>query len=97
MRIGVIGSITRDQIFPFQQPEKESIGGIFYTILVLANLLTENDEVYPICYLGKDFSDHVLEKLSEFKNIKLDGIKILKQKNVLHQIIYHDFENRDEI
>ncbi len=97
MRIGVIGSITRDQIFPFQQAEKESIGGIFYTILVLSNLLTATDEVYPICYLGKDFSDNVLSKLSEFENIKLDGIKILNQKNVLHQIIYHDFENRDEI
>lgn len=97
MRIGVIGSITRDQIFPFQQPEKESIGGIFYTILVLSNLLTENDEVYPICYVGKDFSDQILEKLVEFRNIKLDGLKILNQNNVLHRIIYHDFENRDEI
>ncbi|MBN2091470.1 carbohydrate kinase family protein, partial [candidate division KSB1 bacterium] len=56
-----------------------------------------NDEVYPICYLGKNFSNHVLDKLVEFKNIKLDGIKILNQKNVLHRIIYHDFENRDEV
>lgn len=97
MKIGVVGTFIRDLIQPLEGPETRSIGGIFYTVAMLANLLSETDEIYPISYLGVDFYEQVMSRLQTYKNIKLDGIKRLNQKNTQHTLIYKSKQCRDEI
>ena len=45
MKIGVVGTFNRDVISPWQGEKAESIGGIYFSVLYLANLLSPADEV----------------------------------------------------
>ncbi|MCI0511975.1 PfkB family carbohydrate kinase [candidate division KSB1 bacterium] len=97
MKIAVIGSVIRDYIEPYQSPPVESFGGIFYTILILSQLLDEDAEIYPICFTGADCDQQIREKLTPYSNIKLDGLQPLPQMHTAHHIIYQDQETRAEI
>ena len=96
MKIGVIGTIIKDHIFLANGTEINSFGGIFYTISILGNLVSAKDEVYPVCYLGKDIYDDVTKRLSEYKSVKLRGIKKIAQKNTSVKLVYKTTEQRDE-
>ncbi len=96
MKIGVIGTFIKDHIFPANGTEINSFGGIFYTISILGNLVSEKDEVYPVCYLGEDIYDEVTKRLSEYKSIKTQGIKKIAQKNTAVKLVYKTTEQRDE-
>lgn len=97
MKIAVIGSVIRDYIVPYQAPPVESFGGIFYTILILTQLLEDDAEIYPICFTGTDFDQQIREKLKPYRNIKLDGLQLQPQKHTAHHIIYRDQETRTEV
>ena len=97
MKIGVVGTFIKDHIVLANGDEIESFGGIYYTLSILGNLLTEEDEIYPVCYLGTDIYDEIRSKLSQHKNIHFSGIKKTAQNNTAVTLIYSDFENRDEI
>jgi len=77
MKIGVVGTFNRDIIFPWQGEKTKSIGGIYFSVLYLANLLNSGDEICPVANLGEDFYDQVVSDLSHFKNLRLDGLKRL--------------------
>ncbi len=96
MKIGVIGTFINDQITLADRSQTQSFGGIFYTVTILANLLSKSDEIYPVCYLGDDIYDSVTEKLSKYKNVKFSSIIRAKQPNTSVRLIYHDREHRDE-
>lgn len=97
MKIGVMGTFIRDRIFPWQGEETNSIGGIFFTVSYLANLVAESAEIYPVCFLGEDFYDEVTEQLSGYKNLRLDGMHQLPRKNTQVQLHYTGPQERDEI
>ncbi|UCE08312.1 MAG: hypothetical protein JSW07_09940, partial [bacterium] len=75
MKIGVVGTIIKDRIYPSKGNEIRSFGGIFYTLSILGNLLSKEDEIYPVCYLGFDIYDEIIKRLSQYKNIRTSGIK----------------------
>jgi len=96
MKIGVIGTIVKDHIYLANKKEIRSFGGIYYTLSILGNLLKENDEIYPVCYLGTDISDEILKRLSHYKSINYSGIKKIPQNNTAVKLVYKDIANRDE-
>ena len=96
MKIGVIGTFIKDHIFLSNGTEINSFGGIFYTVSILGNLVSENDEVYPVCYLGEDIYDDITTRLSEYKSVKIPGIKKIAQKNAAVKLVYKGNEKRDE-
>ena len=96
MKIGVIGTFIKDHIFLSNGTEIDSFGGIFYTVSILGNLVSESDEVYPVCYLGEDIYDDIIGRLSECKGIKITGIKKIAQNNTAVKLIYREQEKRDE-
>ncbi len=97
MKIGVVGTFNRDIIFPWQGEKTKSIGGIYFSVLYLANLLNPEDEICPVANLGEDFYDQVVNDLSHYKNIRLNGLKRLEEKNTQVTLTYTDQHERDEV
>ena len=96
MKIGVIGTVVKDHIFLSDGTEINSYGGIFYTLSILGNLVKESDEIYPVCYLGEDIYDEVLNRLLQYKSIRAPGIKKIAQNNTAVKLIYKNVEHRNE-
>jgi len=96
MKIGVIGTIVKDHIYLANGKEVRSYGGIYYTLSILGNLLRAEDQIYPVCFLGKDLYDDVLTRLSQYKNIKTSTIEKITQKNTTVKLLYKNLESRDE-
>ncbi len=96
MKIGVIGTFIKDHIVLTNNAEVDSYGGIFYTVSMLGNLVSEQDQIYPVCYLGEDIHDDIIKRLSEFKSVKTAGIKKVAQNNTAVKLIYKTTEKRDE-
>lgn len=97
MKIGVIGTFIRDRIFPWKGNEGRSIGGIFFTVSYLANLLDTSAEIYPVCFVGEDLYEEVTCKLSDYYNVRFDGIVKLPRKNTQVKLTYTGPQERDEV
>ncbi|MFQ6115761.1 MAG: carbohydrate kinase family protein [bacterium] len=97
MKIGVVGTFIRDKIKPWKGEPAESIGGIFFTVSFLANLLDASAQIFPVCFVGEDFYDELVEQLSVYKNVRFDGMKILPRKNTQVTLIYTSPRDREEI
>jgi sugar/nucleoside kinase (ribokinase family) len=97
MKIGVVGTFIRDKIKPWKGASAESIGGIFFTVSYLANLLDDASEIFPVCFVGEDFYDEVVEQLAVYKNVRLDGIKRLRRENTQVTLTYTSAQERQEI
>ncbi|MCI0493582.1 carbohydrate kinase family protein [candidate division KSB1 bacterium] len=96
MKIGVIGTIVKDQIYSADGTEINSFGGIFYTLSILGNLAAKDDQIYPVCYLGQDIYNEMLSRLSQYQSIRFDGIKKIAQNNTAVKLIYQNAEQRNE-
>ncbi len=97
MKIGVVGTFIRDRILPWQRPELRSIGGLFFTVSYLANLVDNEVEVYPVCNLGDDLYDEVAATLLDYGNVRLDGMTRLERENTQVCLHYTAPQERDEI
>lgn len=93
MVITVIGHLCKDVIhLPHEQEaQQESFGGIFYTILALANLMSDKDRIQPIFGVGQADYEYLMEQLRQYKNIDPSGI--FKFKGLTNQV--HLFYEKD--
>lgn len=96
MKIGVIGTFIKDHIKLSSGDEVDSFGGIFYSVSILSNLISAGDEIYPVCYLGNDIYDSIMQRLAELPCVKEDGIRKIDQPNTAVTLIYHTTEQRLE-
>ncbi len=96
MKIGVIGTFIKDHIVLTNSTEVNSFGGIFYTVSILGNLVSEQDEIYPVCHLGGDIYDDIIKRLSVYPSVRTNGIKKVAQNNTAVKLIYKTTEKRDE-
>ncbi|MDW7681645.1 MAG: PfkB family carbohydrate kinase [bacterium] len=96
MKIGVIGTFINDQVTLANGEEYTGFGGIYYTVSTLASLLTTEDRIYPVCFLGEDIFDEIIDNLSGYKNIDFSYIRKVPQPNPRVRLIYQDNETRDE-
>lgn len=97
MKFGIVGTFIRDRIFPYKCEPVESIGGIFFTVSFLANLVDRDTEIYPVSFVGEDFYDQLVSRLSEYKNIRRDGIAKIPRKHTQVKLVYTGPQERYEI
>ena len=74
MTITVIGHLCLDVISHVGGTETQSHGGIFFSLAALANLLGENDKIYPVFPVGKPDYDELIDRLKVYPNIDTSGI-----------------------
>lgn len=96
MRITVIGTINKDLILPFNHAPIESFGGIFYDLVILAQLLDPGDVVTPVSYLGQDVEGMMRAVLAKIPVVNPEGLLLAPERH--HKVIleYTAPEERDE-
>ena len=74
MKFTVIGHFCIDSIHYPGKKDQEGYGGIFYSVVALANIARAEDTVYPVFGVGtKEFAD-VKERFSAYPNVDTSGI-----------------------
>ena len=97
MKISVLGTFVKDKIIPVQGKVITSLGGIFYTISYLSCLLDKTWQIYPVCFIGNDLYEEIINYFDEYENVKLNGVKAIPQKNTKIKLVYKTEDNREEI
>lgn len=96
MNITVIGHICSDIIHQPDGTQLKGFGGIFYSLISLANLVEENTLIFPVFGIGSKDYNNVLDILSKYKNIDPSGIfKTDGSTNTVH-LYYKDNDHRIE-
>jgi sugar/nucleoside kinase (ribokinase family) len=101
MVLTVIGHICKDIVhLPDEQGNdaaKETFGGIIYTLLTLANLMSDKDVLQPVFNIGQTDYEPLIERLKPYKNIDTSGIyKFRGQTNQVHLFFPKENETRIE-
>ena len=99
MTITIIGHLCKDIVHvPGEKDvQEESFGGIMYTLLALANLLSEKDCIQPIFGVGQADYEPLMEQLKPYKNIDASGIFKFKGPTNQVQLFYQkDTQTRIE-
>jgi sugar/nucleoside kinase (ribokinase family) len=94
-KITVVGTINRDTIIFPSGKRIESFGGILYNLSALSGLGGIGVEIFPVCNLGYDAFDQVIDNLTNYDNVRLDGIKRVRHKNN-HAYLQIDRQNQRE-
>ncbi len=95
-KIAVIGTINKDTIHLPSGETRHSYGGLLYSIISLAQILKEDDQIYPILNLGQDCREDMLRIIARYSNIKSEHIKIVAAKNNHCHLFYHDQDRKSE-
>jgi sugar/nucleoside kinase (ribokinase family) len=99
MVITVIGHICKDSLhLPGEDSgQQETFGGIMYTLLTLANLMSDRDVVQPVFGIGQGDHEALMEQLKSYKNIDTSGIfKFKGPTNEVHLFPAQDMQTRIE-
>jgi len=78
MTITVIGHLCLDTIHLPEDQIHQSFGGIIYSIAALAALMDPDDQIIPVLGVGAKEYPAFLEWLSQYPNVRTDGIFKLK-------------------
>jgi len=90
MTLTIIGHLCKDIVhLPGENDtHEESFGGIMFTLLTLANLMSERDCIQPVFGVGQTDYEALLEQLKPFKNIDVSGIFKFKGPTNQVQLFY---------
>jgi sugar/nucleoside kinase (ribokinase family) len=94
-RIALVGTINRDTIRTADGVETESYGGLLYSILALAEIVTPGTRIYPIVNVGADMRAVVENMLAGYSSVRHDGIRIVPEKNT-HCYLQYDDQGRKQ-
>ena len=87
MIITAIGHLCKDVIHYPNEKEtpQEFFGGIMYTLLTLANIMSDRDRIQPVFGVGQADYEQLMERIAQYKNIDPSGIfKIKGPTNQIH-------------
>ncbi|NIR51408.1 carbohydrate kinase family protein [candidate division KSB1 bacterium] len=97
MKIGVVGTFIRDKIFPWKGEQVESIGGSYFNVSYLANLAEPETEICPVACVGADFYEQLVDQIKSYKNLRLNGIKRVADRNTQVNLYYTGPQDRYEV
>jgi len=96
MKYGIVGHLCLDVIHLPDGSEVQSYGGIFFSLASLANIVDDDDLIYPVFGVGEVDYDKFIERISIYKNVITDGIfKFPGFTNRVH-LFYQDRQERTE-
>ncbi|MCX6121828.1 MAG: carbohydrate kinase family protein [Ignavibacteriales bacterium] len=92
MTITIIGHLCKDIVhLPGEKDiQEESFGGIMFTLLTLANLMSERDCIQPVFGVGQADYEALMEQLKPYKNIDVSGIFKFKGPTNQVQLFYQN-------
>ena len=96
MKISVIGAIVYDEIFTHDGARRESFGGITYNIAALSSIVDDETAICPVSNVAEDRWDGVVELLSRYPLVKMDGVARVPGKLTAAKLVYTSPTWRDE-
>lgn len=98
MRIGIIGLINHDTIFMAGGRRIQDLGGILYNTTVMADLVGEDDELFPISRIGADCYDAMRAILDPRPAVNTRGISLSPTGTSRNRIRYdEDLEKIEQL
>ncbi len=98
MRIGIIGLINHDTIFMAGGRQIQDLGGILYNTTVMADLVGDNDRVYPISRIGADCYDAMRRILASRPGVETTGVALAAEGTSRNHIRYdEDMEKVEQL
>lgn len=91
----VIGEPCVDVIHNANNKTIRSYGGILYSVISMAVLAKENDNIIPVMNLGEDEFDNVINIFKKYPNIKIYGVNKVKHPT-RKVILYYNLYNTDK-
>ncbi|MCH7761113.1 carbohydrate kinase family protein [candidate division TA06 bacterium] len=95
MKIAVLGTINHDTILSANGEKRTSLGGILYNVFTIAALAHEI-EVYPVCWIGEEHHQEILNLLSPLQNVNTGGFRLNPAGTNENQLTYLSGEERSE-
>lgn len=99
MVITIIGHLCKDIVHlpGEEETQQESFGGIMFTLLTLANLMSEKDRIQPVFGVGQTDYELLIEQIKQYKNIDTSGIfKFKGPTNQVHLFYQKNSQTRIE-
>jgi sugar/nucleoside kinase (ribokinase family) len=99
MTITVIGHLCKDVVhIPGKdENQQEYFGGILFSIVTLANLMSDKDRIQPVFGVGQTDYESLIEQLEQYKNVDTGGIfKFRGPTNQVHLFYEKDGQTRTE-
>ena len=96
MRVTVIGTFIKDVIYHWDGSRSHSLGGLMYTLIPLKALLAANDELTPVCRVGEDIYDAVVDRLTDDPITRTEGLIKAPQLNNNVELRYFSPQERQE-
>ncbi len=98
MRIGIIGLINHDTIYMAGGRRIQDLGGILYNTTVMADLVGEGDELFPISRIGADCYDAMRAILDPRPAVSTRGISLSRTGTSRNRIRYdEDLEKVEQL
>ena len=95
MRVGIIGLINHDTIFMSGGRQIQDLGGILYNTTVMADLVGEGDELYPISRIGAESYGAMRAILEPRPAVSTRGISLSPSGTSRNRIRYD--ENMEKV
>ncbi|MDE2845377.1 MAG: PfkB family carbohydrate kinase [Gemmatimonadota bacterium] len=90
MRVGIIGLINHDTIFMAGGRRIQDLGGILYNTTVMADLVDEDDALYPISRIGTDCYDAMRAILDPRPAVSNRGVRVSRTGTSRNRIRYDE-------
>ena len=98
MRIGIIGLINHDTIFMAGGRRIQDLGGILYNTTVMADLVGDDDRVYPVSRIGKECYDAMRDILDPRPAVDTRGVAVSPKGTSRNHIRYdEDLEKVEQL
>lgn len=97
MTLGVVGTVVRDRIVPFDGDAVEDWGGIVYSLCAFAATVPTGWRVRPIVKVGADLSDEVHALLQDIlPGLDSRGLRAVREPNNRVELRYSSPDERTE-
>ncbi|MCP4728273.1 MAG: hypothetical protein GY863_24770, partial [bacterium] len=95
--IAVLGTVCCDEVYgPHDKEPQTALGGLYYNVITLAQLMSDRDSIYPVCKIGEIDYDRIMGEFSKYKSVKFDFIRKYPGRNNTVTLRYYSDTERVE-
>ena len=77
----VIGTVCYDEIYHPGRRPVFGFGGLFYSLVTLAQLFDSTDSIYPVCKIGERDYNSITDEFKRYPAIKMDRMEPYSGRN----------------
>lgn len=92
----LVGEPVLDEIHKPNGEVTEDFGGIFYSLISMANIVPENSTIYPVFPVGEKEYEKIFQRLKRYKTLDLAGLYKVNEDTRRVKLFYNGPDSRSE-